>query len=104
MNSQGANTAGIHDTVYTADALARLNGLDSILLEKRCFLNVQGFTSSESVQTGDWQNIKILELEIGQLIVKFGGGGWVAMLCSMWGLSSPTRDQTHTPCTGSTEF
>ena len=50
------------------------------------------------------QNIKILELEIGQLIVKFGGGGWVAMLCSMWGLSSPTRDQTHTPCTGSTEF
>ena len=33
-----------------------------------------------------------------------GGGGRVAMLCSMWGLSSPTRDQTHTPCTGSTEF
>ena len=48
MNSQGANTAGIHDNVYTADALVRLTGLGSILLEKSCLLNVHFLTSSES--------------------------------------------------------
>ena len=49
------------------------------------------------------QNIEVLELKIGQLIVKFGGGV-LAMLCNIWNLSSPTTDQTHTPCTGSTEL
>ena len=27
----------------------------------------------------------------------------LAILCSMWDLSAPTRDQTHTPCIGSEE-
>ena len=55
MNSQGANTAGIHDNVYTADALVRRTGLGSILLEKSCFLNVQDLTSSESGANRGWQ-------------------------------------------------
>ena len=28
---------------------------------------------------------------------------FLAALCSMWDLSSLTRDQTHAPCSGSTE-
>ena len=113
MNSQGANTSGIHDNVYIADALVRLIGLDSILLEKSCFLNVQDLTSSESGANRGWrgwrrrgahvgvekekrtQNIKVLELKIGQLIVKFDGGGWPC--CAACGILVPQLGIKPTP-------
>ena len=33
----------------------------------------------------------------------FGGGGCGGTLCGLQDLSSPTRDRTHAPCSGSTE-
>ena len=113
MNSQGANTSGIHDNVYTADALVRLIGLESIRLEKSCFLNVQDLTSSESGANRGWrgwrqggahvgvekekrtQNIEVLELKIGQLIVKFDGGGWPC--CAACGILVPQLGIKPTP-------
>ena len=48
---------------------------------------------------------KVVYREKSKKLVLFFGHFifFLAMLCSMWDLSSPTRDQTHAPCIGSME-